>query len=194
METKAAASPTANEIVFYYQKKIIKVNVKTHQAFILKQAELIEGLNCSAPKFSFDGKYIAYMDSYTWEIPTKLWVMHADGGNDRCIVDNIGTQNKVKNFLWHPSENKIYFIYGYAYGAMDKGGSIKVINPENLKSEMLVTTESPYLIEKFDIKRDTFILTIMEIYDGPPGIIRHTKTIPIPKDSELITLNVENLK
>lgn len=194
MDTKAVASPVTNEVVFYYQKKIIKVGVNSLSADTLKQAEEIEGLNRSAPKFSFDGKYIAYMDSYTWELQTRLWFMNADGSNDTCLVDNVGTQNKVKYFKWHLSDNKIFYVYGYAFGGMEFGGELYEIEIDSFKSKKIVAIENSFMIEKFNISKDEIYLFIKKMLDIPPGILRITKTIPIPTESKLITLNAENLK
>ena len=40
LETKAIASSVSDEIVFYFQKKIIKVNLKSKESVILKEAQI----------------------------------------------------------------------------------------------------------------------------------------------------------
>jgi SPOR domain len=181
LETKAMASSISDEIVFYFHQKLIKVDLKTKQPVILKEAEEIEGLNKSFPKWSYDSKYIAYMDSYTWEVSTKLWIMQNDGSNDTCIIKDLTNQMKVKDFSWHPSKNEIFYIYGPTHGAMDLGGKLYSIDLETMKIGMIAATENPYLIEKIKAERNGIILTIMKIEDAAPGIKRILKEIPFPE-------------
>ncbi|MGD2091213.1 MAG: SPOR domain-containing protein [Candidatus Aminicenantes bacterium] len=196
LETKAIASSVSDEIVFYFQKKLIKVNLKSKESVILKEAQIIEELHRSSPKWSYDGRYIAYMDSYTWEVPTKLQIMRNDGTHDTCIVQDISRQNKVKDFSWHPSKNELFYIYGYTYGSMDLGGDLYVISIDSLKSRMIVTTENRnrFLLEKINIVKNGINLTIMQLKDGAPLKQRIYKKIPLPDRSTLIKLKEQDLQ
>lgn len=195
LETKAMASPS-DEIVFYFQKKIIKVNLKSKESVILKEAQHIEELHKSSPKWSYDGRYIAYMDSYTWEVPTKLRIMRKDGTHDKCIVQDMSRQNKVKDFSWHPSKNELFYIYGYTFGSMDSGGDLYAISIDSLKSRMIVTTENRnrFLIEKIKMVKNGIYLTIMQLKDGAPLKQRIYKKIPLPGSSTLIKLKEQDLR
>jgi len=85
-ETRALVSPLGEDIVFLYDHKIIKCNIITKERDILV-SEINKELIGSSPQWSPDGRYIAYMDCYEWEMRTNLWIIKSDGSGDTCIVD-----------------------------------------------------------------------------------------------------------
>ena len=125
--SKAVISPDGNNVVFYFNKKIIKLNLKT-----LKTTTLVEnsdvyfwGLFNSQPRWSYNGEYIAFLDIYRWETTTSLWIIRPDGSNLTCLIDNTNINREaIKSFLWHPAKNEIIFVEGYPYGTITIGGSL----------------------------------------------------------------------
>lgn len=116
-------SPNGNEIVFYSDDKILKVNLVTRQKINLVDSDTIPQLLNSLPSWSPSGKYIAFLDLNEWETLTNLYIIKADGTELFCLVKAEG-ENRVKSFLWHPTKDLIYYVFGYAYGATAVGGSL----------------------------------------------------------------------
>lgn len=82
------------------------------------------------PHWSPSGRYVAFHDFLEFEVETSLWVARADGGEIRALVDNqpAGGQRAVKDFVWHPTEDRIFFVDGYAMGTVSVGGMIRAVD------------------------------------------------------------------
>ena len=63
--SKAVISPDGNNVVFYYNKKIIRLNLKSFKSTTLVENSDVHfwGLFNSQPRWSYDGKYIAFVKS-----------------------------------------------------------------------------------------------------------------------------------
>ena len=179
-ETKAIVSPTGTDILFFYNHKIVTLNLSTKRSRILVKDgttdkyddpskyygdkknvirsnhdpvvkfELIE----PSPKWSPDGKYIAYMDCQHWEFRTNLWLINSDGSNDTCLVKLTGSgEEQVKAFEWHPTKNEIFYLQGYAFGP-PSGGNLYITDVNGNKS-LAVQTESNDRLKIFNFKIET---------------------------------------
>jgi len=124
----ARISPDGKEIVFSdNHNKILKLNIETKAVSVLRETrEASDELLEPKPGWSPDGRYIAYLRNNGWELPGSIWIMQADGTGDRCLVPccELKKEYSTKNFLWHPEENKIFYVYGYTYGTVSVGGNI----------------------------------------------------------------------
>lgn len=76
------------------------------------------------PGWSASGRHVAFLDQAFWEYPIGLWVARADGGGLRCLACNRDGQSAVKWFVWHPTEDRILFVEGYAHGTVAVGGGL----------------------------------------------------------------------
>lgn len=76
------------------------------------------------PAWSASGDYVAFLDQAFWEYPIGLWMARADGGGQLCLACNRDGQSAVKWFAWHPSEDRLFFVEGYAYGTVAVGGGL----------------------------------------------------------------------
>ena len=135
--TMPSISPNGNEIVFCFQDKISKVNLITKQKIDLVGTDTISQLINSLPRWSPSGKYIAFLDLNEWETLTNLYIMKADGTELCCLVKAEG-ENRVKSFLWHPIKDLIYYVFGYAYGTIDVGGSLYLVDLMQNKKLLVV--------------------------------------------------------
>jgi hypothetical protein len=122
----ARISPDGKDIVFSIPHKIIKVNIDSKDVSILREDvktpdELVRPEACWSP----DGMYIAFLMYNEWEMKTELWVMDRDGSSARCLIPyDASKQYSVKSYLWSPVENKIFYVFGAAYGTSSVGGDI----------------------------------------------------------------------
>lgn len=129
-ERKVHISPDGKMILFSDgRKKIMKINIKTKNLYVLKEAGLhSDELHNPDPYWSPDGKYIAFMKNHSFEYPASLWIMDADGSNEKCVVPccKIEKDHSVKSFQWHPSGKYILFSNGYTMGTVSVGGDIYI--------------------------------------------------------------------
>jgi hypothetical protein len=145
--TMPSISPNGNEIVFNYEDKISKVNLITRQKIDLVDIDTIPQLMNSLPRWSPSGKYIAFLDLNEWETLTNLYIMKADGTELSCLVKAEG-ENRVKSFLWHPTKDLIYYVFGYAYGTIDVGGSLYLVDLMQ-KKKLLVDNNPEFRTEVY---------------------------------------------
>lgn len=111
------------------RSKIMKINIKTKNLFVLKDADQHSyGLSNPEPNWSPDGNSIAFLKNHGFESPASLWIMDADGSNEKCIVPccKIEKDHSVKSFQWHPSGKYILFSNGYTMGTVSVGGDIYI--------------------------------------------------------------------
>ena len=76
------------------------------------------------PGWSPSGDYVAFLDQALWEHTIGLWVARADGGGLRCLTCNRDGQSAVRWFVWHPNEDRVLFVEGYAHGTVAVGGGL----------------------------------------------------------------------
>ncbi len=76
------------------------------------------------PLWSPSGEYVAFLDQAFWEHTIGLWVARADGSDVRCLACNRDGQSAVRWFVWHPSEDRVLFVEGYAHGTVAVGGGL----------------------------------------------------------------------
>ena len=138
-QTYALLSPTGKDIIFYYDGKIIKVDVGTGKSRTLVK----EGLFDSRPVWSYDGRYIAYLDNTEWETPTSLCIIEAE--KNHCLIkNNETTQKAVKSFQWYPGKNRLFFVEGHAYGTVSVGGSLYMVDMEGKRKDVVLQEEGKF--------------------------------------------------
>lgn len=120
----ARISPRGDAVAFYDENRILTISLGTGGVKVLRQGTQEDSLWSSGVRWSPDGRFLAYLDDATWESPTRLWVMQADGTENRCLVSDDSRQTKVKSFLWHPRQNRIFYVMGPTYGTVSVGGSL----------------------------------------------------------------------
>ena len=117
-------SPDGTAVAFHQAGRILKVTLRTGQIRILKYAGQDDELLDPVLRWSPDGQYLAYLDAPQWEVPARLWVVRSDGADNRCLAGDQTGPRKVKSFVWHPSENRIFYILGPTHGTVSVGGDL----------------------------------------------------------------------
>jgi hypothetical protein len=86
---------------------------------------------------------VAFFVFVDFEARTSLWMVRADGSERSCLIDNRDpkSQSAVKDFIWHPAEDRILFIEGYASGTISPGGSIHSVGMDGKRMKVLANGE-----------------------------------------------------
>ncbi|MGE5498171.1 MAG: TolB family protein [Syntrophothermus sp.] len=94
--------------------------------------------NCGAPQWSYDGKYIIYINIFS---PKSIWAMDSTGNNPHKITE--GDQ-----FICSPFENKICFIRNEYENGNFRGWAIYSVNIDG--SDLKQLTDLQY--QKYGLK------------------------------------------
>ena len=174
--TRALISPTGKQVVFYYDEKIIGVDVESGRSTVFK-GDVYD----SAPKWSPDGNYIAYLDYVEWEVETSLWLIKSDGTQDTCIVKHGKTQRAVKSFQWHPYRNSIFFVEGYAYGTVTVGGNMYLLDVSEKKRRLVIEPPKKYdeIARGFHIKNGKLHYKLAHFDDNMMNVTFTEHSIPL---------------
>ncbi len=126
-------SPDRTSVAFQYGMRVYAVRLGDDKAAQLTAGGPYFGADHDygpTPRWSPSGRYVAFHDFTEWEVKTSLWVARADGSETRALVDNQrkDSQNAVKDFVWHPTEDRIIYVDGYAYGTVSVGGAIRAVD------------------------------------------------------------------
>lgn len=78
------------------------------------------------PHWSPSGRYVAFHDFLEFEVNTGLWVARADGSELRHLVNY--EQYAVRGFVWHPAEDRVFFVKSYSMGSVSVGGPIQSVD------------------------------------------------------------------
>ena len=83
----------------------------------------------TAASFSYDNRYLAFLQNAEWEVATDLVVLDM-GGNDRVkrLVKVVEYENDSKAagpLVWSPDNMDLYFIEEYTYGTINAKGVLK---------------------------------------------------------------------
>ena len=84
-----------NEIVLFFDAKVIKYNAINNQTDILSKGHRFYN---SSPITSSSGNYIAYLDNYGWGMPASLRLINLKKNTDTMVVGSRGLNNRpIKN-------------------------------------------------------------------------------------------------
>ncbi|MFP4466956.1 MAG: hypothetical protein ACLFP1_07890 [Candidatus Goldiibacteriota bacterium] len=75
---------------------------------------------------SFDGRYnawIQYEYDEQWESPSSIWISEYGSPENRELITT-KDGNKPKSFQWHPYKHIIFYVSGYMFGTVSRGGQI----------------------------------------------------------------------
>jgi dipeptidyl aminopeptidase/acylaminoacyl peptidase len=107
-----------------------------------------EGVSSSHPRWSPDGKYLAFL-SARYEGKTQVWLLNRSGGEAQRFTD---TPQDVDNFFWSPDSTRLLVILRdpseeelAAAKTKDKGADDKDKKPK---------TKKPWVIDRLQFKVD----------------------------------------
>ncbi|MDH3230742.1 MAG: hypothetical protein OEN55_13200 [Alphaproteobacteria bacterium] len=134
-------SPDRKAVAFQYGARVYAVGLGDEKANLLtgdRDGFSDEHKYGPTPYWSPSGRYVAFHDTVGPEFSTNLWVARADGSELRSLVDNWVERRKAVNeyvsiravweFIWHPSEDRIFFVHGYADSTIHVGGPIRSVD------------------------------------------------------------------
>lgn len=130
-------SPDGAAIAFYADRRIVRVTLETGAVQVLREAASDDDLFHSVVRWSPDGRSIAYLDLAEWELPTRLWIMRADGTENRCLIGDETRQTRVKSFEWHPYKNRVFYVSGPTYGTVSLGGTLCCIDLDGTRRTLV---------------------------------------------------------
>jgi dipeptidyl aminopeptidase/acylaminoacyl peptidase len=154
--TAPRVSPDGDAIAFYEDYRIVRVALDTGAVRVLREAACEDDLLHSTVRWSPDGRYLAYLDAVEWELPTKLWIMQADGTENRCLIADETRQTKVKSFVWHPYRNRILYVSGPTHGTVSLGGDLCCIDLDGTRRTLVAA----------ELSRGTEVLAEFRVADG----------------------------
>ena len=127
VENPVSISPAGNEIVFYFKGMIYKEDLTTEKAIILVNSGR-QGLELkkSSPQWSYDGKYIAFLDKLAFNSGTCLRVVNNEGNELKYLHDNTGKNEAVMSFKLDPSKAVVYFVEVFDQRQVPIGGKLLV--------------------------------------------------------------------
>lgn len=161
--TQPFISPKGDEVLFEYDGKIIKINLNTNEKLIIENH-----VSNSFPQKSPSGKYIAYINDNLWESESSLWIHNSE--TSFCLVDvnESKKQDAIKNFVWHPTEDIIFYIIGSAYGTLTVGGEIWAVDITGKKCSLIscATNNREEIVNEFFIENNSLKYKIAQFDDG----------------------------
>lgn len=117
-------SPNQKYLTYVLQKNILNSkgswikNAQIHLVNLSKKTDTIltkKGNNYLNPKWSFDGKYIAYTFQSANDSVMHLWIMKSDGTQKKQITQNT---TAITSFAWSPNHYAIAYVTQLHYLAL----------------------------------------------------------------------------
>ncbi len=160
-ENPVAVSPDGKKIVYLFDGKINKINLKTgRETDIVKPSGMKMKLERSSPKWSPDGEYIAFLDSMNTKAGTCLRVVKEDGTGERCVIDNSGKSRAVMSFEWAGRKNRLVYVEGESTMRVPIGGELYVTGLDG-RSKLLIRPEKGSVVyHDFEIDGRKAIYTV----------------------------------
>ncbi len=145
-ESPASISPDGKFIVYLNEGKLTKEEIATgKETDIVKAIDKGVKLERSSPKWSPDGKYVAFLDNMNAKAGTCLRLVKADGKDEKCLIENDNKPRSVMAFEWAPDKNEIYYVEGDSTMRVPIGGELYKTGLDG-KPEMLVKPEKGSVI------------------------------------------------
>ena len=124
-------SPDRKAVAFQYGMRVYAVGLGDDEAVQLTAGGTYFGDEHDygpTPYWSPSGRYVAFHDFLEFEVSTGLWVARADGSELRKLVNY--PEHAVRGFVWHPTEDRVFFVKSYSMGSVSVGGPIQSVDME----------------------------------------------------------------
>jgi hypothetical protein len=122
-------APDRKAVAFQYGMRVYAVGLGDDEAVQLTAGGTYFGDEHDygpVPHWSPSGRYVAFHDFLEFEVNTGLWVARSDGSELRQLVDY--EQYAVRGFIWHPTDDRLFFVKSYAMGTVSVGGPIQSVD------------------------------------------------------------------
>ena len=110
-----------------------------------------EGVSSSHPRWSPDGKYLAFLSARN-QGKTQVWLLNRLGGEAQKLTD---TPQDVEDFAWAPESKRLVLVLRDAKPEELAEAKSKDQDKESGKKEKKAKTEKPWVVDRLQFKRDT---------------------------------------
>ncbi|HEY1423253.1 MAG TPA: S9 family peptidase [Candidatus Acidoferrum sp.] len=108
-----------------------------------------EDVSSSHPRWSPDGKYLAFLSARN-EGKTQVWLLNRAGGEAQKLTD---TPQAVEDFAWSPESKRLLLVLRDA--SPEELQEAKTKNKDNDQKEKKPKTEKPWVVDRLQFKQDT---------------------------------------
>src|SRR5258708_5219521 len=110
-----------------------------------------EGGSSSHPRWSPDGKYLAFLSERN-EGKTQAWLLKRQGGEAQKLTD---TAQDVSAFEWAPESKRLVLVLRDAKPEELEEAKVKDKDKEGADKEKKAKTPKPWVVDRLQFKRDT---------------------------------------
>jgi dipeptidyl aminopeptidase/acylaminoacyl peptidase len=110
-----------------------------------------EDVSSSHPRWSPDGKYVAFLSARN-EGKTQVWLLNRAGGEAQKLTD---TPQEVEDFQWSPESKRLVVILRDATPKELEEAKTKEKDKDAAQKEKKPKTEKPWVVDRLQFKRDT---------------------------------------
>jgi dipeptidyl aminopeptidase/acylaminoacyl peptidase len=149
----------------YLELYVVAVETGVVRPFVTGKVDV------SSPRWSPDGRSIAFLSSRGEDDERQVWVIPADGGEAVQVTDS---ETSVATFRWHPSGDKIAYVA--ATPPTDREKKLKdkgygfIFYEENLKDRNLYLIEVRTEGERAEAERLTEGVSVWNFEFSPDGL------------------------
>jgi Tol biopolymer transport system component len=104
-----------------------------------------EGVSSSHPRWSPDGKYLAFLSARD-EGKTQVWLLNRNGGEAQQLTDTV---QDVRSFEWSPSDDKMVLVLQDATPQ-----EVQAAKYKKEEKELPKTKQPPWIIDRLQFKED----------------------------------------
>jgi len=139
-------SPDSKAVAFQYGARVYAVGLGDEEANLLtgsgRGGFSDEHIYGPEPHWSPSSRYVAFHNFLEFEFNTSLWVARADGSELRKLVDY--AQYAVRGFVWHPTDDRVFFVKSYSMGSVSVGGPIQSVDMDGTIKTVLDQDEEAH--------------------------------------------------
>jgi dipeptidyl aminopeptidase/acylaminoacyl peptidase len=110
-----------------------------------------EDVSSSHPRWSPDGKYLAFLSARN-EGKTQVWLLNRAGGEAQKLTD---TPQAVGDFAWSPESKRLLLVLRDASPEELEEAKTKNKDKDNDQKEKKSKTEKPWVVDRLQFKQDT---------------------------------------
>ncbi|MGI6669648.1 MAG: DUF4652 domain-containing protein [Acetivibrionales bacterium] len=126
----------------------------------------------SPPSISPDGKMIAYLSPYEWEVLSDVFIYHLDKNRNENVLNgeklaankNIREHFTPKKAVWLDNRHLLVIIQ-YAYGTVAQGGDLFVYDTMEDNLRLLIKTDQDEQVTDMRVEDGTLYLDVIYFMD-----------------------------
>src|SRR5438477_1334730 len=111
----------------------------------------MEGVSSSHPRWSPDGKYLAFLSARN-EGKAQVWLLNRQGGEAQKLTD---TPQDVDDFEWSPEGKRLVLVLRDAKPEELEEAKVKDKDKDRSEKDKKAKTPKPWVVDRLQFKRDT---------------------------------------